>query len=206
MYCTSEQKQANNVEAERAQEEQETAQEHGIQQLVNIINSSIQEEESQLTNPPKLKPRLHLIIKDPSQDSADMTKSVFGDDDRTESDMTDLQGGGEWLANGGEELDNELEGSLNKMAQKQKCTQKASSRDTVLAARGKLVGADEANRIADWHSMDSQKQKPDSSRYEVFPSLSILTTMILLTKTVLLKKAAATGDHDSTTEGTVPKA
>ncbi|KAI6098547.1 hypothetical protein F5141DRAFT_1066894 [Pisolithus sp. B1] len=127
--------------------------------------NSIQEEESQLTNPPKLKPRLCLIIKDLSQDSADMTKSVFGDDDRMESNMTDLQGGGEQLANGGEELDNELEGSLNEMAQKQKCTQKAL--------------------IADRHSMDSQKQKPDSSQYKVFPSLSILTTMILLTETIL---------------------
>ncbi|KAI5980709.1 hypothetical protein EDD15DRAFT_2381486 [Pisolithus albus] len=169
--------------------------ERGIQRLANIIDSSIQEEESQLTNPPKPKPRLHLIIKDPSQDSVDMTKSVFGDDDRVESDMIgmdlsggsliDSQGGGEWLVDGGEELDNELEGSLNEVAQKRKRTQKASSHDAVLAARGKLVGADEANRIADRHSMDSQKRKPDSSRYTVFPSLSMLTTMILLTETVL---------------------
>ncbi|KAI6112893.1 hypothetical protein F5141DRAFT_1063216 [Pisolithus sp. B1] len=127
--CTSEQKQANDTEVERAQGEQETAQEH--------------EEESQLTNPPKPKPRLHLIINDPSQDSAYTMKSVFGDDDRVESNMT------------------------------------------ILVAQGKLVGADEAIRIADQHSMDSQKWKPDSSWYEVFPSLSMLTTMILLTKTIL---------------------
>ncbi|KAI6095578.1 hypothetical protein EDD16DRAFT_1518038 [Pisolithus croceorrhizus] len=193
--CTSEQKQANDAEAERAWEEQEAAWECGIQRLVNIIDSSIQEEESQLTNPPKPKPRPCLIVKDPSQDSTDMTKSVFGDDDRAESDMTgmdlsggsliDSQGGGEQLVDGGEELDNKLEGSLNKAAQKQKCTQKASSHDAVLVVRGKLVGADEANRIADWHSMDSQKWKPDSSRYEVFPSLSMLTMMILLTETIL---------------------
>ncbi|KAI6100073.1 hypothetical protein EDD16DRAFT_1526586 [Pisolithus croceorrhizus] len=142
--CTSEQKQANDAEGERAWEEQEAAWECGIQQLANIIDSSIQEEESQLTNPPKPKPRLHLIVKDPSQDSADMTKSVFGDDDRAESDMAgmdlsggpliDSQGGGEQLVDGGEELDNELEGSLNKAAQKRKHTQKASSCDTVLAA------------------------------------------------------------------------
>ncbi|KAI5985952.1 hypothetical protein EDD15DRAFT_2200331 [Pisolithus albus] len=154
---TSEQKQADDVEAERAWEEQEAAWERGIQRLVNIIDSSIQEEESQLTNPPKPKPRLCLIIKDPSQDSADMTKSVFGDDDRVESDMIDSQGGGERLVDGGEELDNELEGSLNEAAQK----------------------------IADWHSMDSQKWKPDSSQYAVFPSLSMLTMMILLTETIL---------------------
>ncbi|KAI5999540.1 hypothetical protein EDD15DRAFT_2193603 [Pisolithus albus] len=125
-----------------------------------------------------------------------MTKSVFGDDDRVESDMTgmdlsggplmDLQGGGEQLVDGGgEELDDELEGSLNEMAQKRKCTQKASSRDAVLVAQGKLVGADEANRIADQHSMDGQKQKLDFSQYEIFPSLNMLTMMILLTKTIL---------------------
>ncbi|KAI6004697.1 hypothetical protein EDD15DRAFT_2359442 [Pisolithus albus] len=193
---TSEQKQADDAEAERAREEREAARERGIQRLANIIDSSIQEEESQLTNPPKPKPRLRLIVKDPSQDSADTTKSVFGDDDRAASDMTgmdlsggpltDLQGGGEQLVDGGgEELDDELEGSLNETAQKRKRTQKASSRDAVLAARGKLVGADEANRIADRHSMDGQKRKLDSSRYEVFPSLNMLTTMILLTETVL---------------------
>ncbi|KAI6095181.1 hypothetical protein EV401DRAFT_2083842 [Pisolithus croceorrhizus] len=53
------------------------------------MDSSIQEEERQLTSPPKLKPRLHLIVKDPSQGSVDMTKSIFGDDDRTESNMTE---------------------------------------------------------------------------------------------------------------------
>ncbi|KAI6101117.1 hypothetical protein EDD16DRAFT_1526015 [Pisolithus croceorrhizus] len=78
--------------------------------------------------------------------------------------LIDSQGGGEWLVDGGEELDNELEGSLNEAAQKRKCTQKASSH---------------------WHSTDSQKQKPDSSQYKVFPSLSMLTMMILLTETIL---------------------
>ncbi|KAI6094218.1 hypothetical protein EDD16DRAFT_1722005 [Pisolithus croceorrhizus] len=150
---TSEQKQADDAEAERAWEEQEAARER--------------EEESQLTNPPKPKPRLHLIVKDPSQDSADTTKSVFRDDDRAESDMTGMDLSGGPLIDsqgGGEESDNELEGSLNEAAQKRKRTQKASSY---------------------WHSTDSQKRKPDSSWYEVFPSLSMLTTMILLTKTVL---------------------
>ncbi|KAI5995420.1 hypothetical protein EDD15DRAFT_2195446 [Pisolithus albus] len=175
---TSEQKQADDAVAERACEEQEAAQKRGIQRLANIIDDTIQEEENRLTNPPKPRPRLCLIIKDPSHESADTTESVMGDSDRLASDVTgmdpadkrpsgevlaDSQGSGELLVYGLEESEVGLEESLTEVVQKQKRTQKTSSRDAVLAARGEPGGGGGADRIMDWHSMDVQKRKPTSA-------------------------------------------
>ncbi|KAI5986656.1 hypothetical protein EDD15DRAFT_2200040 [Pisolithus albus] len=176
---TSEQKQADDAAAERAREEQEAAQERGIQRLANIIDDTIQEEENRLTNPPKPRPRLRLIVKDPSHESADTTESVMGDSDRLASDVTgmdpadkrpsgevlaDSQGSGELLVYGLEESEVGLEESLTEVVQKQKRTQKTSSRDAVLAARGEPGGGGGADRITDRHSMDVQKRKPTSAR------------------------------------------
>ncbi|KAI5984034.1 hypothetical protein EDD15DRAFT_2375581 [Pisolithus albus] len=178
---TSEQKQADDAAAERAREEQEAAQERGIQRLANIIDDTIQEEENRLTNPPKPRPRLRLIVKDPSHESADTTESVMGDSDRLASDVTgmdpadkrpsgevlaDSQGSGELLVYGLEESEVGLEESLTEVVQKQKRTQKTSSRDAVLAARGEPGGGGGADRITDRHSMDVQKRKPTSARLD----------------------------------------
>ncbi|KAI5984733.1 hypothetical protein EDD15DRAFT_2367099 [Pisolithus albus] len=178
---TSEQKQADDAAAERAREEQEAAQERGIQRLADIIDNSTQEEENRLADPPRPRPRIRLILKDPSQESADTAESVMGDSDRLASDMTgmdptdkrpsgealaDLQGSGELSVYGQEESEDELEEGLTETVQKRKRTQKTCTRDAVLAAWDKPGGSDGADRTTDRHSMDVQKRKPSSARLE----------------------------------------
>ena len=60
---TSEQKQADNTQAQMKKLEKLTVEKEGLERVVNLIDRAVQEEESVLTNWPKS--WLHIIVKPP---------------------------------------------------------------------------------------------------------------------------------------------
>ncbi|KIJ14133.1 hypothetical protein PAXINDRAFT_13047 [Paxillus involutus ATCC 200175] len=163
---TPKQKQADDARAEQERLEQEAAHGRGIKRLADIIDSSMQEEESRLTNPPKPRPQPRVIVKGPvpsesrgNNDDLDSLDSKIVDDiEMTSLDvLASSQGDGNMGIEGQEEEDDELEETLTQVVSKRKCSQKTLTRDAVLAvARGSQTNSGSA---------DGQKQKLASSSY-----------------------------------------
>ncbi|KAI6118072.1 hypothetical protein F5141DRAFT_1211912 [Pisolithus sp. B1] len=70
--CTSEQKQADDVEAELERQEQVAAQEHGIRWLANIVEGADCQEKRLLTDPLKPRPKPHIMLKLPNDPSMEL--------------------------------------------------------------------------------------------------------------------------------------
>ncbi|KAF9234301.1 hypothetical protein BU15DRAFT_65844 [Melanogaster broomeanus] len=179
---TSEQKQADDAQAEQERLEQEAAHGHGIKRLANIIDESMREEESRLTNPPRPRPQPRVIVKgsvrssvvpESPEDGGDVDGLDFemvgkdGMDIEMTSDLlASSQGDGNMEVEGQEEDDDELKETLTQVVSKRKRSQKTSTRDAVFAAaRGSSCGEinDQADRRTDSGSADGQKRKLASS-------------------------------------------
>ena len=145
---TPEQKQADDARAEQERLEQEAARDHGIKRIANIINESRQEEASQLTNPPKPRPQPRALVKGPAVPSSVASESQ-GDDDEVDGsnsemvgkDSMDIETTSELLASSQEGRNVEIEGqeredneTLSQAVSKRSRSQKASTREAVLAA------------------------------------------------------------------------
>ena len=145
---TPEQKQANDTRAKQERLEQEAARDHGIKRIANIINESRQEEASRLTNPPKPRPQPRALVKGPAVPSSVASESQ-GDDDEVDGsnsemvgkDSMDIETTSELLASSQEGRNVEIEGqeredneTLSQAVSKRSRSQKASTREAVLAA------------------------------------------------------------------------
>ena len=107
-WCTSEQKQANNVQAEQLRLEQVEAEEQAVQQVASIIEQTEQEAKNLLIN--ALKPRPCIIVKlsvnpsiqqDNSEDGSSVQKDFKGSslpkDDSESVDACQEEGNNERL-------------------------------------------------------------------------------------------------------------
>ncbi|KIK25375.1 hypothetical protein PISMIDRAFT_48225, partial [Pisolithus microcarpus 441] len=68
---TSEQKQADDTQVELKRQEQVAAQECGIRQLANIVEEADYQEKRLLTDPPRPRPKPHIVLKLPNDPSMD---------------------------------------------------------------------------------------------------------------------------------------
>lgn len=62
-WCTSDQKQADDAQAEQQRKDQIAVREQDLKWVANVIEQTEQEEENLLTNPPKSRPR--ITVKPP---------------------------------------------------------------------------------------------------------------------------------------------
>ncbi|KAF9238353.1 hypothetical protein BU15DRAFT_75288 [Melanogaster broomeanus] len=73
---TSEQKEADDAQAEEERQEQTAARDHSIKRLAVIISQAEEEEGKLLTNPPKPRPRPRIVVK-PASASKDISKTLI---------------------------------------------------------------------------------------------------------------------------------
>ena len=151
---TPEEKQADDARAEQQRQEQAAERERGIKRLANIMDQVEKDEERLLTQPPKPKPRLRLILKGPAEPSTtsedpgnNLSATEMAIDDFLEDQGNDVQG-----------LNND--GPAPTQTSRKPRSQKTSSRNAVQAARCELIeGTDIVTHEDEFDADEGQKRK-----------------------------------------------
>ena len=166
--CTSEQKQADNAQAELAKQEQAAAHEQGFKRSAEIIDHNEQEQGDILANPPR--PRPYLVLKAPraqlQMDEEEGGEAVEAENADADEDEPEEEGS-----------QDESDGELTQKTSRRKWMRKTLTREAIQIARG--------TRESDRDRTDrgnSEPEKGNLSVSAVFPSPS---RMLLLTETIL---------------------